>query len=328
MVRHKKLKGADNVVEESKNNNWGAKKTIILSAALLLLVLSLIGLYAYNQLNKISHFPIDKSDQALGIQTEPERELQSQADLPLNIALFGIDQWNKDEAGRSDIIMIVSIDKKNNKIKLSSIMRDTYVNIPGRGMDKINHAYDFGGPQLALSTINSNFNMDIKDFASVDISSMEKIVDYLGGIDIYLLPEELPKIKGITTAGLQHLNGKQAIAYARIRKIGNADYQRTQRQRDALTQIIDKVQAAGPQKLPELVSTMLPYVTTSYNKLDLLKIGSEVFTSNSAPVEQARFPLDSACYGATINGIYYLVADLNINTNALHDFIYNDIKRE
>jgi cell envelope-related function transcriptional attenuator common domain len=312
-------------MDKNESKKFSGKKAVIFFGIILISAISLFCLCTYIQLNKMSHVTIDQSDEALGIPPESEQDLKNSEDRPLNIAIFGIDQWD-DENGRSDVIMIVSIDKINKKIKLSSIMRDTYVNIPGHGMDKINHAFAFGGPQLAINTINSNFNMDIKNFAAVDFTNMEKIVDYFGGVDINVFPEELSRIDGLTQAGVQHLNGKQAVQYMRIRKVGNGDWQRTQRQRDVLAEIIIKIQAAGSAALPDLVAQNLPLVTTSLNNIDILKIGTEAFAANIRTIEKARFPIDSASEGKIINGIYYLTADLNVNTNAMHDFIYNDKK--
>jgi LCP family protein required for cell wall assembly len=309
------------MTEKVEDKKLSKRNVILILAVLLISVVSLSGWYIYLQLNKINYVTITNSDEALGIKPELNNEEQ----LPLNVALFGVDQWDT-EVGRSDVIMIVSIDKKYKKIRLSSIMRDTYVNIPGHGMDKINHAYAFGGPQLSINTINSNFNLDIKDFATIDFSNMEKVVDLCGGVDIDVSPEELSRIHGLEQAGVQHLNGEQAVDYMRIRYVGNGDYQRTERQRSVLTEIIYKIQAIGATDLPALVDEILPLVTTSFTKSDLLKIGADTFAANIRTVEKARFPMDSACEGTMIHGIYYLVADLNVNTNAMHDFIYNDKK--
>lgn len=297
------------------------KKVLIYCGLVLAAALLLLGFYMYWELNKIDYVPINQSDGALGIT--PDSSYESQG--PLNLVIFGIDQQDSD-IGRSDVIMIVSIDNKNQKIKLSSILRDTYVNIPGRGMDKLNHAYAFGGPQLSISTINSNFDLDIKDFIAVDFSGMEKIVDRVGGVDINVMPEEVSRIKGLTQAGVQHLNGVQAVDYMRIRRVGNGDFQRTERQRSVLTEVIYKLQATGPAEMPGLVDEIFPLISTSFSKKDILDIGADTFAANIQSVEKARFPIDSASHGDMINGIYYLVADLKVNTAVMHDFIYNDIQ--
>jgi len=155
--------------------------------------------------------------------------------------LLGIDAEDG-QAGRSDSIIILTIDTLHSKVKLTSIMRDSYVNIPGRGMDKINHAYAFGGPELSLRTINENFNLNIKEFASLDFTTLPRVIDTVGGIELTLTPEEVNVVNqgspamakkiGTTTSALigsgkLKLDGTQALTYARIRKIDN-DYERTQ----------------------------------------------------------------------------------------------------
>src|SRR5699024_9711213 len=141
----------------------------------------------------------------------------------MNIALFGLDKGQDGEGSRSDSIMIASVDKHHKKIKLTSIMRDTYVEIEDRGMDKIGHAYAFGGPELAMKTINQNFNMNIRDFVSIDFSGFQKIIDAIGGVEIDVKPNEVSHVK-IDGSGLQTLSGEQALAYSRLIKTDNVDY--------------------------------------------------------------------------------------------------------
>ena len=122
-------------------------------------------------------------------------------------------------------------------------MRDSYVNIDGRGMDKINHAYAFGGPQLAVKTINSNYKLNIKDYVAVNFSTLPKLVDAVGGVDINIKDYELSELRdfGINSTGLQRLDGEQALMYARIRFVGNGDYERTERHRTILNSVFNKL---------------------------------------------------------------------------------------
>ena len=302
-------------------------KYIIAALGVLLLVAFILGgSYIYWQLSKITYTDLDQSNEALGINPEATPAIEETQQPPLNIALFGVDQEVDIDSGRSDVIMIMSIDKKNRAIKLCSVMRDTYVNIPGYGMDKLNHAYAYGGPQLAISTLNSNFDLDIKDCAAVSFSSMAKVIDIVGGVDIEVYESEVPHIRGVESAGLQHLNGEQAVDYMRIRYVGHGDYQRTERQRTVLAQIIsNELKVANPDTLPDLVSALLPYVSTSFSKADIVRIGLEVLAAQITTVKRERLPLDSTCEGRLINGIYYLVADLPANKAALHKYIYENV---
>ncbi|MDV3427842.1 MAG: LCP family protein, partial [Bacillota bacterium] len=255
--------------------------------------------------------------------------------------LSGVDsrESGMDKGSRSDSIMILSIDKEHNKLKLTSLMRDLYVSVDGHGKTKITHAYAYGGPQLAVKTINENFGMNIKDYATVDFFGLEKIINSVGGVPINVEKAEIPVMNSyinetsgiekvtppyITKAGLQNLNGIQAVAYSRIRYVGNADYERTERQRKVLEQVIKKVTNGGITKLPSLINTMLPFVETSMSKTDILATGTTVLTKKITALQQFRLPEDGLGQGQTINKVYYLVADLNVAKAHLYKFIYEE----
>lgn len=221
-------------------------------------------------------------------------------------------------------------------------MRDTYLEIPGKGMNKLTHAYAYGGPELAIQTINQNFDMNIRDFISVDFYGLEAIIDTLGGIQIDVkdyevnaLNHNIEEINRITdpdspfiqSAGLQTLNGRQAVAYARIRKVGNGDYQRTERQRAVLEQILNKTMNSGVTQYPKLLNTMLPYVETSLSKAKIVSLGLSSVISGINEIEQYRIPADGHVYNDTINGVSYVMPNtLEDNVKLLHQFIYEDIK--
>lgn len=244
----------------------------------------------------------------------------------LNIALFGIDRRSKKETGRSDCIIILSIDKKYDKLKISSIMRDTYVKINGHGMTKINHAYAYGGPQLAVKTINENFNMNIREYVTVDFQGLKNIINTLGGIEIEIKDYEIPSMKyvGIYSEGKYNLNGTQALAYLRIRYQGNGDYERTERQRIVLSKIISKIKDEKFSKYPQLIEQLISNVETNIKKADILKIGISIFTSKIDKIEMDRFPRDGYWTGKMINGVWYIVADLKATTEQLHEYIWED----
>lgn len=290
----------------------------------LIIVLVLVGgagFYLNHMLNQVGTHKISQSDENLGIKNSNE-----ESDNITNIALFGLDRRETTGNTRSDTIMIATLDTKNKKAKLTSIMRDTYVNIPSRGMDKINHAYAYGGPELAIRTINENFDMNIRDYVMVDFFGMADIIDALGGVTIDVKPEEVSRT-GLSSAGLQTLNGEQAVKYSRIRYVGNGDFERTERQRKVLEQLMNKVVTAGPMEYPKLMNQLLPYVETSLSKREILKLGTSAFTSGVDSLEEYRIPVDGYAKGQKMNGIYYLVPqDLQTNVEFLHEFIYEDSK--
>lgn len=357
--------------EKMNKYNGTAKKIAIRMIIIVLAVTSLIfsasAFFMYKQLDKVKINKISKKDIDLGIapiEAVPEIQAKKTEEkivipekrLPLkktnygsdkkdseitNIALFGIDEGRqKYEAVHSDGIMILTIDRVHNKIKLSSFIRDTYVNIDGHGRARLNAAYMFGGPELAIKTINKNFNMNIRDYYTVNFSGLADIIDSVGGVELNVKEKEITEINKYTReiarikkqratpikkAGVQRLNGKQAVAYARIRKVGNGDFDRTERQREVFKALIGKIQKQSPAGYPQLISRILPYVETSMSKGEILKTGTEAISSGKPNIEWCRFPMDGYCKGKIINGAWYLVTDINATKKHLHKFIYDDI---
>ncbi|NLJ98225.1 MAG: LCP family protein [Tissierellia bacterium] len=302
-----------------------------------LIIFAAIFVYGYNILNKMDSADISKDDTELGITDE-----SADSKDVVNIALFGLDRRDTSGGGRSDSVMIASLDKKHKKIKLTSLMRDTYIDIPGRGMDKLNHAYSFGGPELAIRTINQNFNMNIREFATVDFFGLEKIIDVMGGVEIDVKSNEVKYINTgvkemdrldnsssplVQQEGTQLLTGRQAVSYSRIRKTGNGDYERTERQRVVLEQVLKRGMNAGITKYPALLNAMLPYVETSLSKPEILSLGTSVLTSGIRDIDQYRIPADGYVKNQTINGVSYVVPQsLEDNVMLLNKFIYEDEK--
>lgn len=330
-----------NKVNKKKKN----VKTPLLVALAVLLFLSGFGYaYVHNLLNSTNKEAITKDDGELGIgdkefEFEYEEGIEvpggtgQDGDLPFyyedvkgitNIALFGVDA-PLGKRGRSDAIMIVTIDRNSKKIKLSSIIRDSYVNIPDRGMDKVNHAYAFGGPELALKTLNSNFHLDIKNYATVNFTTLPKVVDILGGVSITVTSAEASKISGISSAGTYNLTGAQALDYSRIRKI-DSDFARSERQRTVMEAIIKKMLDKPVTSYPGVLSKIMPLVTTNMNANDILSIAGNVVTSGIRNVEQNRFPEDSYSSGQTIKGIYYYVFNRESLIHSMGKYIYLDEK--
>jgi LCP family protein required for cell wall assembly len=308
--------------------------------SLLLLIVASGWFYMNSMLNKIDREAISQTPESLGIKPgivekiektqENKRNEKSPEDSNdskniTNIALFGIDQ-EEGNTGRSDAIMILTIDEIHGKIKLSSIMRDSYVNIDGRGMDKINHAYAFGGPQLAIKTINTNYELNIKDFVTVNFTTLPKIIDALGGVEITIKDYEISRLShvGITEAGTYNLNGKQALAYSRIRYVGNGDYERTERQRTVLDRVFSKLVKIKPTEMPGVMSELLPMVKTNLSNGEILGLGKTVLDLGLSKIEQQRFPLDEFSNGKMINSVWYLVFDQKATNEQIYSYIFED----
>lgn len=286
-----------------------------------LVCIFLISFYTVHKtLGKVNQIPVDTSD--LNINYEEIEEFENHEEI-VNIALFGID--SKDGvSGRSDAIMIATIDPIHNKLKLTSIMRDSYVNIPDIGMDKINHAYAFGGPQLSIKTINENFGLDIKDYMSVNFTSLPEIIDILGGVEVNITDEEVPHIPGINSPGIYNLTGKQALSYSRIRYATGGDYVRTERQRTILSALFDKASMLSFTSFPELLNKVLPHIQTSLDTSDILSLGTKALMVASKGLVQDRFPRDGYCEGTMIDGIYYLAFDQATAKEQMMNYIFED----
>lgn len=309
-----------------KHEKRGKKKKRIWPKVLIsiLVVIAIIFsggyFYIHNKLSKMNKVEIDKAD--LGISQDISTNYNN-TDKIKNIALFGVDAPDG-ENGRSDSIMIATIDPVHKKLKLTSIMRDSYVNIPDRGLDKINHAYAFGGPQLAIKTINENFGLNIEDYMTVNFSSLPIIIDALGGVDITITDEEVSHIPGISSAGTYTLTGDQSLAYSRIRYAEGGDYKRTERQRTVLEGLFAKALSMPASSYVSILDTVLPYVQTNMSSSTILSIGTKALTSFEGQLEQQRFPLDGYCEGEMIDGVYYLTFDAETTKQQFMDYIFKD----
>ncbi|SUY45664.1 cell envelope-like transcriptional attenuator domain-containing protein [Clostridium putrefaciens] len=320
-----------------KRNKIRRKKRRIITCTFIFILLFLIGFgtfYVSNLLSKVKTNVISKDVDDLGIHSDVSSSF-TDPDI-INIALFGLDKTSNDELGRSDATMVVTIDKKNDKLKMSSIMRDSYVDIDGHGKDKLNHAHAFGGPQLAIKTINKNYKLNIKDYVSVNFSNMEKLIDALGGVNVDVKREEVNEINittvgsptSISRPGLQKLNGKQALAYSRIRHVGNGDFERTDRQRVVLNSMFEIIKTSGASQYPSIVAKLLPLVETSLSKTDIIKLGTGVLMDGKINIEQERFPVDGYFKdgGEIIKDVWYLPFDSKVTIKQMQDYIFNDIK--
>ena len=276
-----------------------------------------------------------------------------------NIALFGIDTRDtKSFSGNSDSIMILSLNSEQHTVKITSVMRDTLVPIEQNGSkkiySKINSAYARGGAELAVRTLNSIFDLDITEYATVNFFGMAQIIEAVGGIEVELterevtargynnhgindMIDEVCKISGykpkdyyITKSGKQVLNGIQAVAYSRIRYVPNIwgtnnDYGRTDRQRFVMEQLFNKALTMKKSSYPGLVKALIPYTVTSLSPDEILSFAFTIM-AKSPTFQQERLPhndyLMRSPSGSFGSVVYY---DLDFASDLIHSFIYDDI---
>lgn len=294
------------------------KKSIKILIAVLITTLLLIGTalyYVFNKLNKVNYVEISKEE--IEITDGVEENLKGYR----NIALFGIDtRANTYEGSRSDCIIIASINQKTKEIKLVSVYRDTYLEIPGTGLDKVNHAYAFGGPALSMSTLNTNLDLDITEFATVNFTATKDIIDYIGGIKLTVTNAEATQIPGITIGGTYTLNGTQALSYARIRKL-DSDYVRTERMRTVVTAVFEKAKTMNIAELNSLADKILPEIYTNITKTEILSLIPKI--ASYSIVESKGWPYETK--GATIGGVWYgPPVTLERNVIQLHKELFNE----
>ena len=343
---------------------WTTKKKVLLVLLIILLIIMIaiaaVGIYIMTKLDKVNvvdrtydnsiydSIEIDPGEyvqpNGSSVPDSPDSvidELQSQIDSNvqsstpirfsddvLNILLIGTDARTHDYRGRSDSMILVSIHKETKQIVMTSIMRDIYIMIPGIGYSKLNHSYAWGGADLLIQTIESNFKIRIDKFVQVDFLSFESVIDAVGGVDMYINAAEMETLKDVIPnnhgEGMYHLNGKQALRFARIRYVGNADFERTQRQRRVLQEILKKAQDLSIFELNDLLDTMLPLLTTDMSKGEMLDlIMHSVSYLGYERVEQ-RVPADGMWWSVWVDGMDCLGIDFNDSIKKMQGVIYGD----
>lgn len=253
----------------------------------------------------------------------------------INILLVGADKrkaWK--EAGRSDSVMIATMDLKHKQLKLTSLMRDMYVKIPGHGENRFNAAYSFGGVSLLYQTIAENFGIKLDGYVVVDFAAFKEVINTIGGVEIELTDAEYQYLvkayankddsAKYVKPGLNLMNGNQALAYTRIRQDAKADFGRTQRQRNVLQSIFTKVKGMSIGELKDLMNKILPSIVTDLTNDEITSYLLSVVMMGTTKFEQMRIPVDNSFQDAKIRGMAVLVLDFQKNQEALRNFIFED----
>ncbi len=296
-----------------KKQKKGLKAFGITVLVLLIILAILVGgtyVFINSKLAKMQKVDLNENDLNVSAQTE-----EKLADYR-NIAIFGVDSRDDsyDKGNRSDCIIIASINNKTKVVKLISVYRDTYVQIEGHGLDKITHAYSYGEAPLAIKTLNSNLDLNIKEFATVNFDVVKETVDYIGGISMPITSEEVSQIPGITKAGTYTLNGEQALAYSRIRHATGGDYKRTERMRNVLTATVNKVKSLNISKLNGFVDTILPKVYTNVTSSEIFSMMPSI--ANYKITDSIGWPYKTK--GITMDRWYGIPITLESNVTQLH----------
>lgn len=349
------------------NRSTGARIAIAVAAGLLALILLIsVAVHAVTGAPiwvwiKTAFFISDNYNQNgdFGQQTPGDLSVPTDIDFPegiTNVALFGIDSRSNNMKGLSDSIMVISVDANNNTIKLISILRDSLVKVEGHGYQKINAAYNLGGPTLAVKTLNQTFDLNIVDYATVDFVGMSQIIEAVGGIDTVMTKAEVENANAqvwemhlsrgtpldlIQGSGQLHLNGIQAVAYSRVRYVdvhkdiaggewGWGDYGRTLRQRYVMNQMFQKALTLELAEYPEFIEKLLPFVESSLTYGEIYDLAM-ILLKDGIHMEQARIPTDKAVIdsGLEVKGlgqcVYY---DLDYAAELVHGYLFKNVTFE
>ena len=303
-----------------KEKNKKGLKTFGIIVLVLLIILAIIvgGTFAFvhSKLSKMQQVDLNEDD--LNVSAQAEQQLAEYR----NIAIFGVDSRDDsyDKGNRSDCIIIASINNKTKEVKLISVYRDTYVQIEGHGLDKITHAYSYGEAPLAIKTLNTNLDLNIKEFATVNFDVVKETVDYIGGISMPITSEEVGHISGITKPGTYTLTGEQALAYSRIRYASGGDYKRTERMRDVLTAVANKVKTLNISQLNGFVDTILPKVYTNITSADIFSMMPSI--ASYKITDSIGWPYETK--GITLDRWYGIPITLESNVKRLHQEAFNE----
>lgn len=258
----------------------------------------------------------------------------------INILLLGDDGRDQIDTGRSDSMMILSYNQRTGSVKILSLLRDTWIYIPGRTTwNRINTAYRFGGVGLAINTINTNFDMDIQYYMLVHFEDIKNITDTVGGIDVPLTQREVEYInaysgseniledipEGVESA-MRHLDGLQVFRHSRNRKLGNGDWSRTQRQRDVMKGFYNRAsQEKNAAALASLMYSLMDYVETNMSPWQMISLGTSIiFGKNHSEPQTASMPFPGTWSYAYEGQMAVIHINIEKNRDAMHEFLFGD----
>ena len=317
------------------------KKLIAILAVEFVLILVLGGcVFGLSKLDKMQNLGIAAGD--VGMNEDMDADTAALLKGYTNIALFGIDTREIGDLGagnRSDTMIIASINNETKEVRLMSVYRDTYLNRADDTYGKCNAAYSKGGPKQAMEMLNTNLDLNIQYYVSIDFVALIKTIDILGGVEIDVQDNEWEWVNAymyettevsedyldhyspfLEGPGLQTLDGLQATSYCRIRAVGD-DYGRTERQRTVISQIVEKAKTAGIGKIIEIIDEVFPLVATNIPKTTMVSLASSMMSYELG--ESSGFP--SMRENARIDGQDTIIpADLVANVTELHQFLFDE----
>ena len=300
---------------------------VICSIILSLFLFSFVFIFVFASLSGYTRSDLDSNKYVSTFELK-------KSPLVTNILLIGVD-GSVSESSRSDSMILVSFDFAHMKIKLTSFLRDSWVEIPSKGKKaKLNSACSSGGPQLVVDTLEYNFGVDIGHYVMVDFNMFTQIIDKFGGVDVEVTKKEANFINRTTRQTVEsgssvNLNGEEALVYCRIRKL-DSDYMRTYRQRKVIGALIQKAKNTEISAMIQIMNEVFPLIRTDLSSFEITALAYKALASLLlADIEQTRVPIDEHMHPDTVNGQWVEVIDIDATKDYLCDFIYtNKIKTE
>lgn len=328
--RKGQLKAVQAAKARKRRRSRRRRRALLLAFEIIVLMMLLGTAYVMAKYDKFQTVTIDTED--IEINEGAEKEGYT------TIALFGGDSRDGqlEKGTHADTIIIVSIDNQSKEIRMASIYRDTLLQQMDQKYNKANYAYFHGGPKEAINMLNKNLDLDIEDYVTVDFKALVDTIDLMGGLDIEIKEEEVDEVNEymwetaevagteqdlLTHAGEQHLDGTQAVTYARIRSTAGGDYTRTERQRLVIEKLFEKVIHTNLGTINEIIDTVFPQVSTSFTLNEILGLASGM--TQYKLEDSAGFPFDKTD-GITYQNAGSVVVPVGLaeNVEQLHEFLY------
>lgn len=318
------------------------KKMMLVALEIFVLLLLAAVLFVVIKLSRIEK-DTSFSEADIAVNEEISEESQEIMEKYTTVALFGLDNRSNGNLskGNSDVIIIASINDKTHEVKLVSVYRDSYLDIGNNTYRKCNAAYANGGPEQAISMLNTNLDLNITDYVTVDFNAVVECVDLLGGVDLFITDEEAVLMRGymdeiskltkkkseyLPCGGTYTLDGVQACSYARIRYTAGDDYKRAERQRIVIAAMVEKAQHSDLKTLNSLINEVFGDIKTSFSNADLIALAAQVF--NYKLGETTGFPFEKNTITLGSKGSVVAPCDLESNVVQLHVFLYGDEEYE
>ena len=343
MDRRIKAKREEKERKRSERKSRPVRKGLLIALLIIILMLAAvaaIGIHTLNKMNRVNPedvTPIDREDEFFDPDTEEDDTMNPEeigwgnvkivsSPYVKNILLIGQDRRPGEGRARSDSMIIVSLNTKTGVISLVSLMRDMYVPIPEYSANRINAAYAFGGMPLLDEVIKQDFGLVIDGNIEVDFERFVQVMGLIAPLEIELKSYEADYM-GLPV-GLNALNAEQLLAYSRIRMVGNADYERTERQRRVVGAAINKLKGMPLSKIYSLVDQAMPSLTTDMSNADIISLGTTMLTKRPVIGGNYRVPFEGTFTNETIYGMWVLVPDLTTNSQTVQKYLYGDLMKK